>query len=976
MKKSDQANTIKQEQNQFQGRDLPDKNERNQDDEFARVLSQVDFSRGSPVRERLRARILDKALNENDGQQQRRKWALISRESFSFIGVVIAVVFLVWAIGSLVPSQGMILPSKATATAVSVSPTPTAILPTATPMPLTTLDPTILAPDLAAALKIFPLYLGTRWVYTEVNYTQTGDPNQIISAVTSIEDQVADVQNLPPYYIAHIQRETSLVSADPGWGDNGFKTSLGSSEFWYVVHAGRVYRSNERPDPATINLDQLTEELDLPLAKNLNWCPNKMGEIAPKPQETPVPCQYVGSRVVLAEQPFQTQAGSFDACFQLEDVYNDGPIFRWFCNGVGFVTQTFDHSGSRFGNSQELVQFSVPPAFLTTTTPTAPAPALQISQQAVWGKGAISASQFSPDGQRLGVVTTQGIYIYDAASLAQLDFIPHAAALPVAAAFSPNWSLLALGDGSSVTLLRLADRAEIARLETTQGRVGLLLFSPDGKVLAGLVQPPGGEVYNQVLEVWSVPNGTELGSWGAGVSPQLAFTSDSQSLYAWYPNAMTGTQHWQIPSGKALPVLNEIFPRPVVFSLDGNLDVAAGSPGELAPMQVFGMAGGAGARTLGWGQKGFSGTLFYTPDGALLVGLETDRLGKVWQGKVWRVKDGTLLSTFDTSGTKGQLMAVSPNGQTVVFLTADGLAFYNLASGQIERRLEGYPGVIGRAAFSPQGDRVAVLLGDNDPEKTGLVVWAYPQQQNLYTRSEAAALDLAWSPGGDRLALAGWDDQIRILSAVDGSVVRTLPGHPQQVQSVAWSPDGTQIASSSFSVKLWRVSDGTLLADLGGTGQWITGLAFSPDGKLLAGADGAGKIDIWDLQAKTRVAQLPVAASGDDQGFAFTPDGKTLVAAEGADLWFYRLADFQLFLHVQGQNGAQVISLAVAPDGIWLACGLVDGTVQLRTLPGGSLLKTLDGGSDAISSLDFSRDGTTLLVASRDGTLHFYHIQK
>ena len=77
------------------------------------------------------------------------------------------------------------------------------------------------------------------------------------------------------------------------------------------------------------------------------------------------------------------------------------------------------------------VNVSIFSASSSTPLPTeTPAPAPQISQQAVWGKGAISASQFSPDGVRLGVVTTQGMYIYDAASLAQLDFIPHAAALP------------------------------------------------------------------------------------------------------------------------------------------------------------------------------------------------------------------------------------------------------------------------------------------------------------------------------------------------------------------------------------------------------------------------------------------------------------------------------------------------------------------------------------------------------------------
>ena len=321
-------------------------------------------------------------------------------------------------------------------------------------------------------------------------------------------------------------------------------------------------------------------------------------------------------------------------------------------------------------------------------------------------------------------------------------------------------------------------------------------------------------------------------------------------------------------------------------------------------------------------------------------------------------------------------VAISPDGQMLAFSSTAGLVFYHLSGVVGDQDVVGFMGPIAQAAFSPRGDRVAALFGETDPEKSGLGMWAYPQGYLLYTLPRVGALDLAWSPTGDRLALAGWEGKVSILDAAGGACLRTLPGHPQQVQSVAWSPDGTQIASSSFSVKLWRVSDGTLLADLGGTGQWITGLTFSPDGKLLAGADGAGKIDIWDLQAKTRVAQLPVTVSGDAQGMAFMPDGKTLVVAEGADLWFYRLADFQLFLHVPGQSGAQVVALAIAPDGAWLACGLTDGTVQLRALPGGSLLKTLNAGSDAISSLEFSADGKTLLSASRDGTLRFWSINK
>ena len=257
---------------------------------------------------------------------------------------------------------------------------------------------------LSALLKIFPLATGTRWVYTETTYTQAGDPNQIIRAVTSIADQVADVQNLPPYYIAHIQRETSLVSADPGFLEyNGTKTSLGSSEFWYILHAGRVYLSHERPDPTNLALDQLSEELDFPLTVGSSWCPNKIqkGSLTPE-AETPVPCaSSAGVRKVLAEESYTTQAGKFEPCYQMSDFYNSGSPIRVFCEGVGFVAEKYDHAGSRFGYSQELVQFLVPAASLTT--PTAPTTATQSALPLLLDRTPLHPQQADPAGLAIDI---------------------------------------------------------------------------------------------------------------------------------------------------------------------------------------------------------------------------------------------------------------------------------------------------------------------------------------------------------------------------------------------------------------------------------------------------------------------------------------------------------------------------------------------------------------------------------------------
>ncbi|HRS14606.1 MAG TPA: WD40 repeat domain-containing protein, partial [Candidatus Bipolaricaulis sp.] len=71
------------------------------------------------------------------------------------------------------------------------------------------------------------------------------------------------------------------------------------------------------------------------------------------------------------------------------------------------------------------------------------------------------------------------------------------------------------------------------------------------------------------------------------------------------------------------------------------------------------------------------------------------------------------------------------------------------------------------------------------------------------------------------------------------------------VRSVAFSPDGTVLASGSDdgTIKLWDVTSGTGLRTLTGHTYPVNSVAFSPDGKTLASGSNDGTVLLWDVEA-------------------------------------------------------------------------------------------------------------------------------
>jgi WD40 repeat protein len=377
-------------------------------------------------------------------------------------------------------------------------------------------------------------------------------------------------------------------------------------------------------------------------------------------------------------------------------------------------------------------------------------------------------------------------------------------------------------------------------------------------------------------------------------------------------------------------------------------------------------------------------TIEFSPCGQTIASSSQD--GSI---RLWRVFPGSSNPEIQTlMGHNGRVWSIdfSPDGSTLVSGGEDlTVRLWKVATGECFAVWEAHTGWVRFVAFSPDGRSIATASYDRS-----IKIWDVTKIPDFSKKSgifaptclytlighQQAVSSIAFSPDGRQLVSSSFDKTIKIWDANNGKCLKTLLGHRSRIWTVAFHPNGRKIASGGDDnhTKIWDLKRGRCINTIVGHTNAILSVKLSPDGNYLASGNEDNTIKIWDVHG-SNIEQTLRDHSNRVWSVEFSPDARLL--ASGSADYTIKLWDWKLGNCLQTLTGHKswVWKVVFSPCGQILASSSYDQTVKIWDVQTGECLKTLVGHPSPAIYTDFSPDGKLLASCDFSGNIKLWNLQ-